>query len=311
MKIVYFIFLFSSGAHLFAQDEIINHSGRKTLYELEVAFSDAAKKIGFIAANSSYAAVDAIVFRPREINAREWSRQNSIKEYARKNNISNIAEWMKKNNVKDTTLWVQWVPSFVDVSLGGDLGYATGPFENRSVTPVGRGQFVTVWLKQEDGTFKYIMDFGSNLLPPSFNFVEEPAFEPVASDAKVQYVKVDKEKESSDIMKLEQTFSQLCQSSGDMKAYKKFARNDIRFIYQSQFQVIGIDSLERRINKQKGSHIWSPKQAVVAVSGDLAHVYGTHQFKDGDIIKDGYYMRIWKRLPGKPWMIAVQVRSIL
>jgi hypothetical protein len=32
-----------------------------------------------------------------------------------------IGEWMKKNNMKDTIMVVQWTPSFVDVSMAGDL----------------------------------------------------------------------------------------------------------------------------------------------------------------------------------------------
>ena len=110
---------------------------------------------------------------------------------------------------------------------------------------------------------------------------------------------------------MEQKFSDVCQSAGDMQAYKKYANHDIRFIYQSQFQVVGIDSVERRIDLQNGNHVWNPKKAVVSLSGDLAHVYGTHQFKDGSTVKEGYYMRIWKRLPNKSWAIVLQVRSIL
>jgi hypothetical protein len=61
----------------------------------------------------------------------------------------------------------------------------------------------------------------------------------------------------------------------------------------------------------KRKHTWHPKKAIVAASGDLAHVYGTHTFTDGDVIKEGYYMRIWKKLPGQPWAVVVQVRSLV
>jgi ketosteroid isomerase-like protein len=307
---LFLLFLCTSNL-LMAQDETINHNGRKALFELEVEFSNAAKQIGFISANTKYAAADAIVFRPLEINAKEWSRLNSIKEFARKNNISDIGEWMKKNNVKDTIMVVQWTPSFVDVSLAGDLGYATGPFENYSVNPVGHGQFVTVWSKQQDGKFKFIMDFGSNLLPSGSAFVKELAFQPAGSHARITYLNVDTARVSNDILALEQRINEVCQSAGDIAAYKEFGSPDIRFMYQSQFYVKGIDSLDHRIHLQTGRHTWHPKKAVVSASGDLAHVYGTHTFAEGDVVKEGYYMRIWKKLPGKPWAIVVQVRSLV
>ena len=311
----YFILFFLGTSNLLiAQDEPINQAGRKTLFDLEVEFSNAAKQIGFIAANTKYAAPDAIVFRPLEINAKEWSRLNSVKEFARKNNITDIGEWMKKNNVKDTTMVVQRTPSFVDVSIAGDLGYATGPFESYAVNPVGHGQFVTVWSKQQDGTFKFIMDFGSNLLP--YAFVKEPAFQPLGSSVNLTdriqtYKIVDDGKATDEILALEEQFTAVGQSDGDIAAYKQFGSRDMRLMYQSQFYVKGIDSVYSRVSRQNGKHTWHPKKALVAASGDLAHVYGTHTFRDGDVVKEGYYMRIWKKLPGKPWAIVVQVRSLV
>lgn len=315
-RISLIILLLAACTRSIAQEEPVNHMGRKTLFELEVEFSNTVKRIGFIAANTKYAADDALVFRPLEINAKEWSRLNSVKEFARKNNITDIGEWMKKNNIKDTIMVVQWTPSFVDVSMAGDLGYATGPFESFAVNPSGHGQFVTVWSRQKEGNFKFIMDFGSNLLPSSSGFVNEPAFQSDAPSTQVAarvpvYSKEDRDKATSEIFALEQRLSEICQSAGDLAAYKEFGSRDMRLMYQSQFYVKGIDSVQNRIGQQKGKHAWHPKKATVAASGDLAHVYGTHTFKDGDAVREGYYMRIWKKLPGKPWSIVVQVRSVV
>jgi hypothetical protein len=97
-----------------------------------------------------------------------------------------------------------------------------------AVNPVGHGQFVTVWSKQDDGTFKFIMDFGSNLLPSSL-FVKEPAFQPasgVNADAHSTYNNVDTAK-ATKISVARATTSDICQSGGDIRSVQEFASRDI------------------------------------------------------------------------------------
>ena len=53
-----------------------------------------------------------------------------------------------------------------EVSLSGDLGYTVGRFESVSVDSMGvetRGQglYVSIWRRQEDGSWKVEMDLGN------------------------------------------------------------------------------------------------------------------------------------------------------
>lgn len=59
-----------------------------------------------------------------------------------------------------------WSASFTDVSDDGTLGYNYGRYEFRSPVPdgkerVGTGWFLTIWKRQPDGTWRYVMDNGA------------------------------------------------------------------------------------------------------------------------------------------------------
>jgi ketosteroid isomerase-like protein len=59
-----------------------------------------------------------------------------------------------------------WAPSFVDVAASGDLGYTWGRYEYRATGPDGQprtatGYFLTIWKRQTDGTWRFVIDNGA------------------------------------------------------------------------------------------------------------------------------------------------------
>ncbi len=59
-----------------------------------------------------------------------------------------------------------WSAMFTDVSDDGTLGYNWGRYEWRGPGPDGRpkvrtGFFLTIWKRQPDGTWRYVMDNGA------------------------------------------------------------------------------------------------------------------------------------------------------
>jgi ketosteroid isomerase-like protein len=67
----------------------------------------------------------------------------------------------KSTKIKNVSLI--WKPDFVDVSNSGDLGYTYGKYIYSFVDPSGEtitteGVFHTVWKRQEDGEWKFVLD---------------------------------------------------------------------------------------------------------------------------------------------------------
>jgi ketosteroid isomerase-like protein len=60
-----------------------------------------------------------------------------------------------------------WHPSKAEVLAGGDVGYTTGFSERRAPNgAVSKGNYLTVWKKQTDGSWKAIFDTGSSVPAP-------------------------------------------------------------------------------------------------------------------------------------------------
>lgn len=66
---------------------------------------------------------------------------------------------------------LSWKPEIVDVAASGDLGYTTGPYELRisgkdgAPPTIHTGRYLTVWKRQPDGTWKFVIDGGTQDKP--------------------------------------------------------------------------------------------------------------------------------------------------
>lgn len=75
-----------------------------------------------------------------------------------------IRHYYKETSFDPTGL--SWTPVGAHLAASGDLGYTYGSWELRRVpdkdtAPAAHGQYLTVWKRQPDGTWKVIADIGS------------------------------------------------------------------------------------------------------------------------------------------------------
>ena len=60
----------------------------------------------------------------------------------------------------------QWEPEEADIAASGDIGYTIGRYERTVTGPDGTsntttGKYVSIWKRQEDGTWKVAVDLGT------------------------------------------------------------------------------------------------------------------------------------------------------
>jgi len=67
----------------------------------------------------------------------------------------------------DTSFILRWEPAFGKISESGDLGYTYGIWTNtiKASGETTQGTYVTIWQKQQDGSWKFVMDTGTSGLP--------------------------------------------------------------------------------------------------------------------------------------------------
>jgi ketosteroid isomerase-like protein len=67
----------------------------------------------------------------------------------------------------DTTFILSWEPLFEKISGSGDLGYTYGIHTNtdKITGEITRGTYITIWQKQKDGSWRFVLDTGTQGLP--------------------------------------------------------------------------------------------------------------------------------------------------
>ena len=110
----------------------------------ELAFARMAKDKGQWTAFAEYAAKDAVMFVPEPVKAHEWLKGRA-----------------------NPAASVEWEPYQVWSSCDGSLAVTKGPWKRADGSV---GYFTTVWDRQEDGTYKRVLDQGDTLEAP----LEEP-----------------------------------------------------------------------------------------------------------------------------------------
>jgi ketosteroid isomerase-like protein len=141
--IIYLIFNLSCSKKVSKPEEGI-------LMKTDREFSAMSVKEGMFKAFLAYIAEDGVVLR-----------DNSFPDKGK-------ASMEKRFSGKyDTSFILSWEPLFEKISENGDLGYTYGLHTNtdKITGEITRGTYVTVWQKQSDGKWKYVLDSGTQGLP--------------------------------------------------------------------------------------------------------------------------------------------------
>ena len=64
-------------------------------------------------------------------------------------------------SMNDSSISLTWEPRGGDVAESGDLGYTFGVYEMKDSVNIQKGTYVTIWKKQPDGKWKFVLDSGN------------------------------------------------------------------------------------------------------------------------------------------------------
>ena len=132
-----------SADRLCAQNKDPHAKAKTDILAAETAFCNMARERGLEAAFAAFAADDAVICRATKV----YRGKEGIKEYFSR---------------KDKDDKLTWKPAFVDASEAGDMGYTYGEYDFEGVRAVktitDHGTFHTIWKKQRDGSWKFVVD---------------------------------------------------------------------------------------------------------------------------------------------------------
>lgn len=252
-------------------------SDLQKIVDAEHAFAQLAAAKGTKEAFLATMTSDAAVFNPEKVNAKEfWT--------ARPESVSLLS----------------WAPNYADISANGILGYTTGNWEFRAKgkddPPSGFGEFITIWIRQPDGKYKWVVDIGVAH--------ERPA--KYSTDWVTSTEAKDPNTKNSSAADSANGFFEAIVNDNAKKAYDHYAADDIRLYRESKFPFIGKKAAMSAVSSEKGQLILSRRSSFFG-SDDLSYTVSTYLRKvDGKVTEKGNFLQIWK-LKGGRWRIVLDI----
>jgi ketosteroid isomerase-like protein len=120
----------------------------KEIIETDLAMSDMAMKEGFFKTLLLYA--DDSVIKPTEGEFPVIGKKN----------LEN--HWKGKKDL----MGLSWEPIRAEASKSGDMGYTFGNWKLDDCGTVCGGNYYSIWKKQKDGKWKFVVDGGNNTPTP-------------------------------------------------------------------------------------------------------------------------------------------------
>lgn len=274
-KSIFTFLLIFVAANVYAQTSV----DLQKIYDSEKAFERAAAEKGINQSFVEFSAPDGICFFPGyPVNCREYFKSQPASSAA-----------------------IFWNPTFVDVSSNGALGYTTGNSvfrpKGKNDTEVFYGQYLCIWQRQPDGSYKAVLDTGISHAKP--DKLETDWKSPADSGKELNAGK-------SSAADNVNSFFETATRGGLSRAYKTFAAADVRALRENQFPITGKNNLLAETKKVK-ANIAFAKRSVFFGAADMAYITNSYALtKKDNTTEKGNFVQIWKLRGGK-WLLVMDV----
>ena len=260
-----------------------------SLVESERTFASASAELGMRDAFIAYMADDAVIFRPRAVNAQAFLREQPAEPGL-----------------------LAWEPAFADIADAGDLGFTTGPWKyapDPNDDYIAFGQYFSVWKKQSDGTWKVVIDHGTSQPERDAKQAVRTPIRATADQGK-EADPADIAEIRESLLERDRAFASELSTDVTSEMLATFADPSIRLLRNGGPPLHGIESMQTLASETAGSPTWVVLGGDVSRSGDLGYTYGEYTFTapaSPTPEESGNYVRVWRRSPDGVWRIVVDL----
>ena len=210
-----------------------------------------------------------------------------------------IGKKLWEDRKPDSTLLI-WQPVFADISASGDFGYTTGPseyYENRKAgTKAFHGSYITMWKRDSGQDWKMALDIGVYPQP-------EPTSKSLMTPTLMANQKGPTKKNLvQELMKHEMLYIRKLSTGMD---FASFISRESRFLRPGMQPETDPAKCETLLKTETGKVSYNPVDVSVSSAGDMAYVYGKVKTTAQDKVKDGYYLRIYKKENNSDWKLVL------
>jgi ketosteroid isomerase-like protein len=256
--------------------------------ETERNFARASAAIGRNAAFAGFFAEKSVLFTDKWItNGKQYSKES-----------------------KASPVVLKWEPELMDISCSRDFGISTGPWEAQeyrpNTTPIATGYFLTVWKKQTDGTWRVILDGGSET-PVAAKNKHSFYFHTGADKAVKNCPVINEDLSNKELREREKQMLSAWEKTPLPSLYISYLDTIARMQLKGHLPSTNADTINAFISGFDKKLIWETEGSGAASSGDLGFTYGLLQIRGSLPLTKGHYVRIWKKQPGTNWRIIIEM----
>lgn len=245
--------------------------------EAERAFARAAREQGLGPAFRSFVAPDGIVFAPDPRPARP---------------VLDAAA------PQSGTL--TWWPVYAGIAASGDLGFTTGPYVMERDGARRHGNYFTIWRRQPDGSWRWVLDHG----PANRDASPLGPATPVATLAPAAPAAPRRgETGLGDVVAADAALAAALAADAPA-ALGKVLADDGRVLRQGPQPAVGRAAFAPLLAAGPARIVSGHLSGGISAAGDLAYTYGWADWLEGEAPKAGHYVRVWQRRAGR-WTLIV------
>jgi ketosteroid isomerase-like protein len=200
--------------------------------------------------------------------------------------------------------WLYWLPTYADISLSGDFGFTTGPWsyaaKKGNKKPDAFGEFITIWKKQADQSWKVALDIGigHGEYPVDGHPVKTSAVKSLAAKGNAADFK-------KELQEIQRQFIQLA-NEDPTAAYTKHTSTELKFLRQGSMPILTIEGGV----KDLGNLTFIVTDTAISSAGDMGYSFGVVVYPAGPgaTPKKQNFVQIWKR-EKSGWRLVLDVIS--
>jgi ketosteroid isomerase-like protein len=118
-------------------------AAKESMKKADIAFSDLSKQKGMTAAFLEYIDSTGVLLRPGHYPIIGKDAQTFLRAG------------------EDSSFTLTWEPSAAEISASGELGFTYGIYTLDLRDTAIKGTYVSIWKKQADGKWKFVLDTGN------------------------------------------------------------------------------------------------------------------------------------------------------
>ena len=179
---------------------------------------------------------------------------------------------------------IRWWPVYAGLAASGDLGFTTGPFVAGDGAGRHHGTYFTVWRRQADGRWRWVLDCGSVREAPP----------PEGREAPIEPLPAGTPGGAWDAVAAAEAKLAFALAADARAALRRALASDARLLRDGSPPAVGRAAVTALLARAPKRVAVAPLGGAVSTAGDLAYTYGTAAWTDASGARRGWYVRIWQ-----------------